>query len=105
MYLSFLEKVVPANISYFHFMREKDFYVHLITMRYIIKAGHINKSYLRRSHIFEYIKTEAKVIFLRLLSHWLYDMVKYHCSAIYLMSSTLPHLIDILAAIICGLLQ
>ena len=57
MYLNFLEKVVPANISYFHFMREQDFYIHLIAMRYVIKAGHINKAYLRKCHIFADIRT------------------------------------------------
>lgn len=50
--MNFLEKVVPTNISYFHFMREKDFFIHLTALRYIIKAGHINESYLQGSHIF-----------------------------------------------------
>ena len=105
MYLNFLQKVVPANISYFHFMREKDFYIHLVALRYVIKAGNVNKCYLRGTHIFADIRTEIKTILLELLSHWLYDMVKYYCSAIFIPSPTLPHLIDILAVVLCGLVH
>ena len=42
---------------------------------------------------------------LKIVSHWLYDMVKYYCSAIYIHSYTMPHLINILYIFIVGILQ
>lgn len=105
MYLNFLYKVVPANVSYFHFMREKDFYIHLTALRYAVRAGYLNRSYLRQVHVFAQISSEVKVILLRLISHWLYDMVKYCCSTIYIESKTLPHLVEVLTVIICGLIE
>jgi hypothetical protein len=41
---------------------------------------------------------------LKLLAHWLYDMVKYFSSAIYIDSPTMPHLIRVLYAYMCGIL-
>lgn len=42
MYSSFLQKVVPTNITYFHFMREKDLYTHYIAILYTLKYGYLN---------------------------------------------------------------
>ena len=36
MYMTLLEKVVPTNITYFHFMREKDLYCHYVAIAYIL---------------------------------------------------------------------
>lgn len=101
MYCDFLRKVVPANISYFHFMRERDLYTHYCTLKYVLEAGHVGSLH---PEVFSKMKTDSRLLYIRLLSHWLYDMVKYKCSAIYLQSQTLPHLITINAAILCGLM-
>ena len=39
MYCEYLRKVVPANMSYFHFMRENDLYIHYCTLKYVLEAG------------------------------------------------------------------
>lgn len=54
--------------------------------------------------MFSRLKSETRLTQIRLISHWLYDMIKYKCSAVYLESRTLPHLIAGNAAILCGLM-
>ena len=58
MYLTLLEKVVPTNITYFHFMREKDFYSHYVAITYVLEFGHLNGALSNRNHIFERISYE-----------------------------------------------
>ena len=42
---------------------------------------------------------------LKIFSHWLYDMVKYYGSAIYLKSETMPHLINALYTFVVGIVE
>lgn len=108
LYCVFLSKVVPANISYFHFMREKDFYIHYNALKYVIEvgqAGTTGKAAGRSLDVFSRLSIENRLHFIKLISHWLYDMVKYKCSAIYLESKTLPHLIVLNAIVLFGLLD
>ena len=105
MYLAFLERVVPTNITYFHFMREKDLYSHYISILYGLEFGHLNSSLQDGRHIYEKISDDDQRKMLKIFSHWLYDMVKYYGSAIYLKSETMPHLINALYTFVVGIVE
>ena len=105
MYLAFLERVVPTNITYFHFMREKDLYSHYISILYGLEFGHLNSSLSEGRHIYGKISDDDQRKMLKIFSHWLYDMVKYYGSAIYLKSETMPHLINVLYTFVVGIVE
>ena len=103
MYMMFLEKVIPTNITYFHFMREDELYSHYTAILYILHCGHLNESLQKRIHIYRRLSDLQHKKMLKLFSHWLFDMVKYICSAIYIKSYTMPHLITNLYTFIAGI--
>ena len=37
MYRKYLQAVVPTNITFFHFMRETDIYMHYVAIKYVLK--------------------------------------------------------------------
>lgn len=89
-------------------MREKDFYIHYCALRYVLcagQAGTLFKSSTKTIDVFRRLKIDNKLLYIKLISHWLYDMVKYRCSAIYIESKTLPRLIIINAIVLCGLIE
>lgn len=87
-YQKYLERVVPTNITYYHFMREKEFYTHLVALKYVLVVG------IATPHppLFK-MKTHRQLALLRLLLEWLLGLVHYRCSALYLRSSCVDPLI------------
>jgi hypothetical protein len=87
-YQKYLEKVVPTNITYYHFMREKEFYTHFVALKYVIVVG------IGRPHapLFK-MKTHKQLALLRLLLEWLLGLIHYRCSALYLKSTCVDPLI------------
>jgi|JI7StandDraft_1071085.scaffolds.fasta_scaffold682991_1 hypothetical protein len=70
-------------------MREKDFYIHYTALKYVLYAGHPGNNFKQLSKtvdVFNRLKTDNRMQYIKLISHWLYDMVKYRCSAIYIKS-------------------
>lgn len=89
-------------------MREKDFYTHYIAIRYILEAGNAGTlfpSSTKSTDVFSRLKVDHRLLYIKLISHWLYDMVKYKCSAIYLKNSTLSNLIVVNISLLCCLLN
>lgn len=80
---------MPANIAFYHFIREKKYYAHLVIVRYIIIVGLAHKEH----NVFHKLKNSYRLEFFRLLSDWLYNLIHYRCSAIYLNSSCVSPLI------------
>ena len=80
---------MPANITSYHFIREKHYYAHLVTIRYILLVGLTNKE----NNTFMKIKSSYRLSLFRLLLDWLFTLITYRCSAIYLNSSCVPPLI------------
>lgn len=39
MYKQYLEQVVPANIAFYHFIREKNYHGHIAVVRYVMVVG------------------------------------------------------------------
>lgn len=39
LYKEYLKKIVPSNSTYFHFLRDSEFYVHYIVVRYVLIVG------------------------------------------------------------------
>lgn len=62
MFQKYLERVMPTNITYYHFIREKEFYTQYVTIKYILVAG-----LHQPSHIFQKMKTNQKVYIFQLL--------------------------------------
>lgn len=67
--------------------------------------GTTGRAASRNLDVFSRLSVDNRLLFVKLISHWLYDMVKYRCSAIYLESKTLPHLIVFNAIVLIGLLD
>jgi hypothetical protein len=88
MYKNYLDRVVPANITLYHFIREKEYYAHLITIRYVLLVG-----LTRDQNIFMKIKGTYRLELFRLLLDWLFTLIQYRCSAIFLNSSCVGPLI------------
>jgi hypothetical protein len=89
-------------------MREKDFYIHYNALKYILEIGQIGslfRSTNKNIDVFSRLSIDNRLTYFKLISHWLYDMVKYKCSAIYIQSNTLPYLIVMNAIILCALLN
>ena len=89
MYKSYLEKVVPANITFYHFIREKEYYAHLVALRYFMVVGIRNRNH----NIFSKFKYQNRCELFLLLLDWLFNLIKYRCSAIYLSSGCVDPLI------------
>lgn len=88
MYKNYLEKVVPANITFYHFIRQKEYYAHMIALRYFMIVGITHKS-----NILSKFKHQNRFEMFQLFLDWLYNLIKYRCSAIYLSSSCVDPLI------------
>ena len=89
-------------------MRERDLYVHYTAIKYVLEAGNAGtlfRSSTKSTDVFSRLKTDHRLLYIKLVSHWLYDMIKYKCSAIYLNSSTMPWLIVINISLLCCLLN
>lgn len=100
MFQKYLERVMPTNITYYHFIREKEFYTQYVTIKYILVAG-LHQSH----HIFHKMKTTQKLYIFQLLLEWLLALVYYRCSAIYITSSCVDPLIfqaNLLLSVLLG---
>lgn len=88
MFHKYLERVMPTNITYYHFIREKEFYTQYIAIKYILVAG-----LYQEPHIFHKMKTAQKIYIFKLLLEWLLTLVYYRCSAIYIRSNCVDQLV------------
>lgn len=88
MYKSYLQKVVPANITFYHFIRQKEYYGHVVALRYFLVVGIAPKR-----NILTKFKYQNRCELFQLVLDWLYSLIKYRCSAIYLSSSCVDPLI------------
>jgi hypothetical protein len=91
---------MPTNITYYHFIREKEFYTQYVTIKYILVAG-LHQPH----HIFHKMKTNQKVYVFQLLLEWLLALVYYRCSAIYIASHCVDPLIfqaNLLLSVLLG---
>jgi hypothetical protein len=90
-----MQSVVPTNITFFHFMRENDIYMHYVAIKYALKFGDdlvMIKNY-NKSKIFGE-KNNEKNNLIELLIEWLFDLISYRCSALYIESCTIDRLIE-----------
>lgn len=74
-------------------------YMHFIAIRYALTLGHslslTNSSKAKHSRsVYEKMKAKDKIYFYQYLLQWLFKLVSYRCSAIYLQSSTIDPLIE-----------
>lgn len=88
MFHKYLERVMPTNITYYHFIREKEFYTQYVAIKYILVVG-----LYQEQHIFLKMKTTQKLYIFKLLLEWLLTLVYYRCSAIYIKSNCVDPLI------------
>ena len=90
MYKNYLDKVVPNNITLYHFIREKDYYAHFVIVRYILLVGLTNIQH----NLFSKLKSTYRIELFRLLIEWLHTLIEYRCSGIYINSSCVAPLIS-----------
>ena len=78
----FLQKVTPTNISYFHFMRRSDMYFNYLAMKYVLEVGNLRKK--DRVSVFDDLNhNESVIMFIDIVS-WIYHIISYKCSALYI---------------------
>jgi hypothetical protein len=105
LYFSYLKKIVPTNATYFHFLRDSEFYFHYVVVRYVLIVG--DSHHLRNvseTNIYSKINADLKKSIFSLLIEWLYDLVDYRNSAIYVQNTAIEHLISSTFILVCGLL-
>lgn len=82
---------MPTNITYYHFIREKEFITQYVAIKYILVVGFYQIK--RKEHVLIKMKTSQKVQLFTLLLEWLLTLVYYRCSAIYIKSNCVDPLI------------
>lgn len=82
---------MPTNISYYHFIREEEFYNQYIAIKYINIVGLFRIA--EGKHIYLKLKSSQKIKLFKLILEWLLNLIYYKCSAIYIESNCVDPLI------------
>jgi hypothetical protein len=71
-------------------------------MKYILCVGNIRKK--ERVSVFDGLEELAMVKMFKHTINWLYQMVSYKCSAIYIENEIVEQLIEVTFLVLCGLI-
>ena len=77
-------------------------YIHYVAMRYVLSIGNLRAN--QRASVFDELSFNSTSRMFKNLTDWLYQMISYKFSAIYIKDHTVEYQIEATYLVLCGLL-